>query len=54
MYYTNVINIHMTPSNELILFWLLCVSVVLMISPEVFTIYVATINIKVMPLITVQ
>ena len=41
MYYTSVINIHTTPSNDLVLFWLLCVSVVLMISPEVFTIYVA-------------
>ena len=33
MYYTSVINIRTTPSSELVLFWLLCVSVVLMISP---------------------
>ena len=52
MYYTSVINIHTTPSNDLVLFWLLCVSVALMISPEVFTIYVATIAIKMVPLIT--
>ena len=39
MFYTSVINIHTTPSNELVLFWLLRVSVVLMISLEVFTIY---------------
>ena len=47
----SVINIHATPSNELVLFWLVCVSVVLMISPKVFTIYVATITIKMFPLI---
>ena len=51
MYYTSVINIHTTPSNELVLFWLVCVSVALMISPEVFTIYVATITMKMVPLI---
>ena len=46
MYYTSVINIHTTPSNGLVLFWLLHVGVVLMISPEVFTIYVSIITIK--------
>ena len=51
MYYTSRINIHTTPSNELVLFWLLCVSVVLMISPEVFTLYVAIITIKMVSLI---
>ena len=45
MCYTSIINIHTTPSNKLILFWLLCVSVALMISPDVFTIYVANITI---------
>ena len=51
MYYTRVINIHTIPSNELVWFWLLCVSVVLMILPEIFTIYVVNITIKMMPLI---
>ena len=51
MYNTSVINIHTTPSNELVLFWLLCVSVVLMISPKVFTIYILTITIKMVSLI---
>ena len=51
MYYTSCINIHATPSNELVLFWLLCFGVVLMISPEVFTVYVAIITIKMVPLI---
>ena len=51
MYYTSVINIHTTPFNELVLFWLLCVSVVLMISPKVFTIYILTITIKMVSLI---
>ena len=50
MYYTSVINIHTTPSNELVLFRLLFVSVVLMISAEVFTIYVAIIIIKMVSL----
>ena len=45
-YYTSIININTTPSNELVVFWLLRVSVVLMISPEVFAIYVAIITIK--------
>ena len=51
MYYTSIINIHTPPSNELVWFWLVCVSVVLMISPEVFTIYGATSTIKMVPLI---
>ena len=51
MYYTSVINIHTTPSNELVWFWLLCVSVALVVSLEVFTIYAATITIKIMTLI---
>ena len=46
MYYTSFLNIPATPSNKLVLFCLLCVSVVLMISPEVFTIYVAIVTIK--------
>ena len=51
MYYTSVINIHTTPSNELVLFRLVCVSVILMISPKVITIYVATITSKMVRLI---
>ena len=51
MCYTSVITIHTTPSNELVLFWLLRVSIVLMISREIFTIYVIIITIKVMSVI---
>ena len=51
MYYASVINNHTTPCNELVWFWLLFVSLVLMISPEVFAFYVATIIIRMMPLI---
>ena len=49
--YCSAVNIHTTPSNELVLLWLLCVSVVLIISPEVFTKYVAIITIKLVSLI---
>ena len=51
MYYTSVISNHTTPYNELVLFWLLYVIFVLMISPEVFIIYLAIITIKMVPFI---
>ena len=51
MYYTSVTSIHTTLSYELVLLLLVCVSVVLIISPEIFIACVAIITIQMVPLI---